>query len=202
MIWRSTVVYIVLLLALVGAYYFLNYRAKTVDAKATPTAEPSAAITYLFPAEAGTPSSIRVESKSGKIVEVARGADKAWALTQPVEAKADQASAEAAASQATTLRVLDSVPGVDPKVVGLEVPEYVLTIKFTNGTEQTVDIGNVTPTQNGYYTRDLAGKIVIVSKDAVDALVGLLDNPPYAETPTPGPTAETVTPSSGPTATP
>lgn len=197
MIRRSTVVYIVLLLILVGAYYFVNSRAKTAQAEATTTAEPSAEVKYLFPAEEGAPSSIRVESKSGKTVDVARGADKAWALTQPVEAKADQAAAEAAASQVTTMRVLDSVPGVDPKIVGLEVPEYVLTIKFTSGAEQAINIGNVTPAQDGYYVRDVAGKIVIVSKDAIDALLGLLNNPPYAETPTPIPgTPETSTPPS------
>lgn len=197
MIRRSTIVYILLLLVLVGAYLYLNHRAKTADAETTATATPSAEVTYLFPAEQGTPSSIRVESKSGETVEFARGADKAWALIQPEKTKADQGSAEAAASQVTTMRVLDSVPGVDPKIVGLEVPEYVLTVKFTSGVEQTVNVGIVTPTENGYYVRDAAGKIVIVSKDAVDALLGLLKNPPYAETPTPSPTpaTETATPS-------
>ncbi len=216
MIRRSTIVYIVLLLILVGAYYYLNNRAKTADAAATVTAEPSVEVRYLFPAEAGTPSSIRVESKSGETVEFARGADKAWALVQPTQTKADQASAESAASQVTNIRVLDSVPSIDPKVVGLDVPEYVLTVKFTSGAERTVDVGVVTPSESGYYVRDTAGKIVIVSKDAIDALLGLLKNPPYAETLTPSPTAtetatpapgsgttpEAVTPSSGATATP
>ncbi len=206
MIRRSTVVYIVLLLVLVGAYFFLKTRAKTADAAATVTVEPSAEVKYLFPAEKGTPSSIRVESKSGETVEVARGADQAWALTQPVQAKADQGAAEAAATQAIDIRVLDSVPNVDPKIVGLEVPEYVLTIKFTSGVEQSVKVGIVTPTENGYYVRDTAGQIVIASKDALDALLGMLKNPPYAETPTPPPASETpsgaVAPSSEPTVTP
>ncbi len=212
MIRRSTIVYILLLLILVGAYFFLKNRAKTTDdTAATATATPSAEVTYLFPAEQGTPSSIRVDAKSGKLVEVAQGADKAWMVTEPLRAKADQGSAEAAASQVTTMRVLDSVPNVDPKIVGLEVPEYVLTVKFTSGVEQTVNVGIVTPTQNGYYVRDTAGKIVIVSKDAVDALLGMLENPPYEATQTPGPApvTETATPPaaagttpSGATATP
>src|SRR5512142_475345 len=170
MIRRSTVVYIVLLLILVGAHFYLKNSAKTADTATPATATPSAEVTYLFPAEQGTPSSIRVDAKSGKLVEVARDADKTWMVTEPLRAKADQGSAEAAASQVTTMRVLDSVPSVDPKIIGLEVPEYVLTVKFTSGVEQTVNVGIVTPTQNGYYVRDTAGKIVIVSKDAVDAL--------------------------------
>ncbi len=196
MIRRSTVVYILLLLILVGAYFFIKYRAKTPDTAATITAEPSVVVTYLFPAEEGTPSDIRVESKTGKTVEVKRDTGTTWTLTQPIEAKADPAAAEAAATQVTTIRVLDSVPSVDPKVVGLDVPEYVLTIKFTSGVERKVDVGVVTPSESGYYVRDTSGKIVIVSKDAIDALLSLLENPPYQETltPSPVPATETLTP--------
>jgi hypothetical protein len=195
MIRTSTVVYIVLLLALVGAYFYLKNRDQ--NAETEPTAEPSAEVTqaYLFPAEDGTPTSIRIESKTRGTVEVARDADNAWALTEPVEAKADQAAAEAAASQVTAMRILDTVPDVDPKIVGLEVPEYVLTIKFTSGGERTVDVGVITPTESGYYVRDGEGEVVIVSRDAIEPLIGLLDNPPYQETPTPHPaTLEASTP--------
>jgi hypothetical protein len=122
MIRRSTVVYIVLLLALAGAYYYLNNRNKVADIAVT--GEPSAEATpaYLFTAADGTPSSIRIVSKAGQTVEVARGTDHAWALTQPIEAKADQGAAEAAASQITTMSILDTVPEIDPKIVGLETP--------------------------------------------------------------------------------
>ncbi len=196
MIRRSTIVYLVLLLALVGAYYYLNNREETaVDTELTATVEPTLEVSYLFRATEGTPSRIRLEAKSGEIVEIARSTD-AWMLTQPIEAKAEQGAAEAAASQLTTVRILDRVPDVDPKIVGLEVPEYVLTINLTGGVEHTVEIGNVTPSESGYYARDADGKIVIVSRDAIDSLLGLLQNPPYLETPTPSPIppTETATP--------
>lgn len=195
MIRPSTVVYIVLLLALVGAYLYLRNREQPADIEVTvePGSEVSQA--YLFPAEEGTSTSIRIESRTGEAVEVARGADNAWTLIEPIEAKADQAAAEAAASQITTMRILDTVPDVDPKIVGLENPEYVLTLKFTGGGERTVDVGVITPTQSGYYVRDSAGEVVIVSRDAIDPLIGLLDNPPYLETPTAAPaTLESGTP--------
>jgi uncharacterized protein DUF4340 len=194
MIRRTTVVYIVLFLALAGAYYYLNHREKPADIAVT--SEPTSEISYLFTAQDGTPSSIRIESKAGQAVEIARGADNAWALTRPTSAKADQAAAEAAASQISTMSVLDTVPNVDPKIVGLETPEYVLTVKFTNGVERTVDIGVVTPTESGYYVRNAQDKVVIVSKSAIDALLELLNNPPYSETltPSPAPPPETSTP--------
>lgn len=194
MIRRSTIVYLILLLALVGVYLYLNNREEpAAGTELTATIEPTAEVSYLFPAEEGTPSSIRMEAKSGEIVEIARDAENAWVLTQPIEAKADQGMAEAAASQVTTTRILDRVPDVDPEVVGLEVPEYILTIKFTSGVERTVEIGNVTPSESGYYVRDANDEIVIVSRGAIDSLLGLLQNPPYLETPTPSPIPPTAT---------
>ncbi|HEX9386578.1 MAG TPA: DUF4340 domain-containing protein [Anaerolineales bacterium] len=196
MIRRPTVVYIVLLLALAGAYYYLNNRNKTAGIEVTAEATSEVTQAYLFTAEDGTPSSIRIESKAGQTVEVARGADNAWAVTQPIEVKAEQGVAEAAASQITTMSILDTVPEIDPKIVGLETPEYVLTVQFTNGVERTVDIGVITPTESGYYVRNADGKVIIVSRSAIDSLLGLLDNPPYLETltPSPIPATETLTP--------
>ena len=185
MIRRSTVVSIVLLLVLAGAYAYLNNREQPADPESTAEPGTEVAQAYLFAAEDGTPTSIRIESKTGDTVEVARGADNAWELTQPVEAPADQAAAEAAATQITTIRILDNVPDIDPKIVGLETPEAVLTVKFTNGGERTADIGVITPTESGYYVRSPEGKVVIVSRSAIDSLLGILIAPPYLETPTP-----------------
>ena len=195
MIRTSTVVYVVLLLALVGVYFYLRNRPQSADIELTgePTAEATQA--YLFPEEEGSPTSIRIESKTGQNVEMTRDAEDAWMLLQPVEAKADAAAAEAAASQVSTMRIVDTVPGVDLKIVGLEDPDYVLTVGFTSGGERTVDVGVITPTESGYYVRNADGEVVIVSRDAIDLLIGLLDNPPYLETSTPDPaTLETATP--------
>jgi hypothetical protein len=189
MIRTSTVVYIVILLVLVGAYYYLNNREQAADIELT--VEPTEEVSYLFPAEEGTLSSIRIESKTGDIVELTRGADDAWVLNQPSEGPADPGAAEAAASQITAMPIEDTVPDVDPKIVGLDIPEYILTVNFTSGGERTVEVGVITPTENGYYVRDASDKIVIVGRSAIDALLGLLANPPYLETPTPLPASST-----------
>jgi hypothetical protein len=186
MIRRSTVVYIVLLLLLVGAYYYLNNREQPAEIELT--LEPGTEVSqeFLFPTDEGTPTSIRIESKTGETVEVVRGEDNTWAMTEPVEAKAEPAAAEAAATQIGAIPIIDTVPDVDPGIVGLEEPEYLLTVKFTGGGQRTVDVGVITPTESGYYVRD-ADKIVIVGRSAIDSLLGLLTNPPYLETPTPLP---------------
>lgn len=189
---QSTVIYLVLFLVLIGAYYYLNNREEPADIALT--LEPTTEVSYLFTAEDGLPTSIRIESKAGDTVEVARNPENAWALILPREATADQASAEAAASQVTTMQILDRLPDIDPEIIGLTDPDYNILVKFTSGVERNVKIGVITPTESGYYVQSNDGETVIVSKSSVDALLGLLNNPPYLETPTPSPIALTETP--------
>ena len=193
---RSTVIYLLLFLVLAGVYYYLNNREQPADISMT--LEPTSEISYLFTADEGVPTDIRVESKAGDVVEVGRGPDNAWALNLPIEAKADQGQAEAAASQVSTMQILDTIPDIDPDIVGLTEPAYTLTIKFTSGVERKAEIGVITPTENGYYVRNADGGIVIVSKSSIDPLLALLNNPPYLETPTatlsPTPIPPTETP--------
>jgi len=195
---RSTIVFLLLFIIAAGAYYFLKNRkeAETFDILITP--EPTSEVSFLFDATEGVPTSLRIESKAGEVVEVARNADNVWALILPIEASADQGMAEAAASQVTTMRVQDRIPNVDLEVVGLKSPEYILTIKFTSGVERKAEVGVITPSEGGYYVRNEAGEILIVSRDSLDALLGMLTNPPYLETPTPSPTV-TETPLPSPT---
>ena len=193
MIRRSTVVYITILLALAAAYYYLNNREQPAEIAVTPGSTEE--IAYLFAAEEGIPTSLRIQSKTGEVVEIGRNAENAWVVVQPVEAEAEQGASEAAASQLTTMRILERVPDVDAELVGLAEPEYILTARFDNDTQRTVHIGVVTPSESGYYVQDAAGgEVLIVSRSAVDGLLGLLTSPPYAQTPTPVPTlSETAT---------
>lgn len=188
MIRRSTVVYIVILLALAGVYYYLNNREQpAAEIEITPEATQEV-ITYLFNAEDGVPTSINIAAKSGEVVEVARDANNAWRVMSPIEGMAEQGAAEAAASQVTTMRVLESIPDIDLDLVGLTDPDYILNITFDNGQERTVNVGVITPTESGYYVQDASGgDVMIASKSSLDSLLGMLTFPPYLETPTPSP---------------
>ncbi len=184
MIRRSTVVYITILAAVVGVFLYFNFRKEPAAAETTPG--PDTEVSYLFQAAEGTPTSIMVRAKSGEIVELARNPEGAWALKQPLVAAAEQSSSEAAASQVLTMRILEKIDKIDTDLVGLKEPAYVLTVKFSNDTERSAHIGVVTPSESGYYVQDSSGgKVLIISKSSVDALLGLLNAPPYLETPTP-----------------
>lgn len=183
---RSTFIYLILFAIVLGAGYYFNKRAATAEAEATPEAT-LPPIEYLFTSADGTPTSMRIESKAGEVVQVARNAENAWAVILPDEAAADQGSSEAAATQVTTMRILERVPNLAPEAVGLDDPEYTFSFQFTSGSERTIEVGVLTPTESGYYVRGEDGGIVIVSRSAVDALLGLLTSPPYAPTETPPP---------------
>lgn len=182
---RSTTIYIFVLALLAGLYYFLNNRPKTVEVDTT--AVPTAQTEYLFSPTDGLPTHILIKSKTGEIVELVRNEENAWALIQPEEAAADQSSVEAAASQVTTMQILEHVPDVLPETVGLNDPEYTISMQFSSGVERNTEIGVLTPTERGYYVRGEDGSMMIVSRNTVDSLLGLLINPPYVPTEVPAP---------------
>ncbi len=184
----ASIIYIIILAILAGLYYYLNNRPETAETDSETPASTPAAIEYLFNFEDGLPTRIHIESKAGDVVEVARDAENAWALTMPVEAAADQGTVEAAAGQVSTIRVLDRVPNLPKDAVGLDDPEFIITIQFTSDVERIIKVGVLTPTESGYYANQGDDEILIVSNSALDALIGLLTNPPYlTETETPLP---------------
>lgn len=185
---RSTLVILLLFLGMAGAYYYLNNRTPEV-ADIAVTLEPTTAVTYLFKAEDGVINAIRMEAKAGAVVALERNAEKLWALKLPSEASADQGSVEAAATQLAAIRVNETLSSnITIQDVGLDAPEYRITLKFASGVERKALIGVLTPSEAGYYVA-LEGdaRIFIINRDAVDVLSALLSNPPYAETPTPPP---------------
>jgi len=190
MIRRNTWVFLFLLAALIGLTFFVNKRKQAATIETTPTA----AETFLFGAEEGTPTGIRIEAAGGETVEVTRDASGQWAFTAPIEAAADQGLVQAAADQIGAMQQLDQIE-IELDAVGLDRPAYVLTINFSGGQQHRVAIGSKTVTDSGYYVRLNAETTTrIISTSSIEALLNLLEAPPYAETPTPSPAAGSETP--------
>lgn len=181
---RSTWIVLVIFLALVGLLWYLNQKepsTEETEAALTETVE------YLFDATDGLPTSIVLEAKTGEQVALERNQAGEWVLIQPIETEANQGSAEAAASQLSSLRIL-SRPKVAPDEAGLDQPAYIMTVKLTGGTEEVVRIGDLTPTMSGYYTNiSSSDEVLVVGQTGLDSLLTLVTSPPYMETPTPIP---------------
>jgi hypothetical protein len=193
MVKRQTWILLALFLALAGFAIYLKYnpQAPAPDKNATPTAT-TAPVEFLFSAQEGVVTSILIESREGESIGVKR-AGNAWMVTRPFEAAAEPTSVEAAASQVTALTVLARLD-LDPAAAGLKVPAYTITIGFSSGKSFIAQIGDETPTGTGYYVRKEDGSVLVISRDGIDALLGLLLYPPFLETPTPSPIPPTETP--------
>lgn len=181
---RSTWIVLVIFLALVGFTVYLNQNQLPAEEAVI---IPTGTVEYLFSATDGLPFGIDIEARTGDQVAIERNEAGAWVLKQPVETEANQGSAEAAASQLSALRII-SRPEVAPAEAGLVEPSYVMTVKLKGGTVAVVRIGDLTPTNSGYYTNITGSdEVLIVGKTGLDALLTLLTSPPYVETQTPIP---------------
>ncbi len=192
MIRRNTWLLLFVLAVLIGFSYYLAGRKSREAAQATPTV----GSLNLFSAADGAPTDIKVENASGDSVEVGLDQSGAWVVKAPTAGPADQASAEAAATQVGALRVLATVE-LGPDVIGLDKPAYTITITFGSGKSHKVLVGSVNPIQSGYYVQMDAGPNQVVDKFGLDALLNMVTNPPYPATATPAasatPTASPVT---------
>lgn len=197
MVRRSTWFAILVFAGLIGlTVYMRQAKNRAVETESTPTPESQP----LFEAALAQPVSIQIspkDSAQGSFAMIQEGGD--WIIKEPVEAKADLAQAEAAATQIGALQKLATVD-VSPEDVGLDHPAYRFTIGFAGSAgiggvnEQHLQIGDLTPTGTGYYARRDDGEIFIVSSDGIQGLLNLLASPPFAETPTPSPAPATETP--------
>lgn len=178
------------IIAVIAGAFYINRQAE-VEANATPT--PGAEDAFLFENDAVV-AAIEVQPAEGDAVRVERNEDKAWVLSKPEKAEADQGMVEAAASQIGAIRIITPIENVeDPSIFGFDKPAYTFTVEFEDGTKSVLEVGDLTPSENGYYARVDGKKAYVVSLSGIDALTSLAAFPPYLNTPTPSPTA-TFTP--------
>jgi hypothetical protein len=203
MIRRPTWIALFLLAVLAAFAVFLSRKEETPQAaQETPTPAEKA----LFANEKGRVTGLSILSAEGQTVEISRGVDGSWVLTQPEQVPADQGQAEAAAVQVGVIQSLGSVDA-PLDAVGLDKPAYTIKVTIAGGVTHTLEIGDKTPTEAGYYARLDAGDVLILSEAGIASLLTLLSSPPYKETPTPSlvpPTAISALPagSGTPAATP
>ena len=197
MIKRSTWIVLAILAIIVALFIYLNERPVS-QSEATPTATN---IGYLVTRGDRTVSNIEISDLNGNVVRIGRDGSGTWQMELPVSGEADQALAEATDTQLFALRILSTLEGTQTpyNMVGLDSPAFQITVRFTDGLNQVILVGSQTPTGSGYYVL-FERKIYVISKYGMDALINILESPPYAptETPTPGPASETPSPEGTP----
>ena len=184
---RSTWFILLLFLATIGVLSYLKYRPapNTSTLEATPIISTINHV-YLFTAESSTLTGIRIYDNQYHIVLLERPSGGLWTVSLPIAAPANQSQAEAAATQATALEILDTLnSSVTADMVGLEFPVYTMKLTFHTIGEHKLEIGDKTPVGDGYYVRFDNGLIYIIGSSGIDAILNLLTSPPYLPTATP-----------------
>ncbi len=178
---RSTWILLIIFVALAGLLFYLNRQDGAAQDDLELMTETSQPVEFLFTDESGVPLGIQISDTDGNFVEIVRNEEGTWMLKQPTETGANQGMAEGAASQVTALRILSTLD-LAPEYAGLVLPSYLLTVNFSSGETFTVEIGDQTTTESGYYARmAMSDKIHVISKPGVDSLLRLLSDPPFPE---------------------
>jgi len=186
----GTLIAVLLLLAMLELTVYLK-REKEKAGTGTVTAVSEAA--PIFNVGDGVVSSIEIKPTNGETVKVVRDSKNVWTLELPTKTEANQASAEAAATQISALKVISPI-NADPEVFGLKTPAFIITIEFNGGKTHILEVGDATPTNSGYYVRVDKDKMMITDLSGIQSLLQLVVSPPYLNTPTPTSLPPTETP--------
>lgn len=189
---RTAWILLILLAIAVGAYFLIRYRTDKSAAEAT---EVPVAESYLVQETDALLISVRIYDQDYHIVEFQRNEGGFWDVTLPTPGTADQALASAAESQLGALRIVTEIGQVASlSDFGLTFPVYTIKLGFSNDVEHKIEIGDSAPTGSGYYVQLDDGGVYVVSQYSLNAVLTLINNPPYPATPTPTQELPTATP--------
>jgi hypothetical protein len=192
MVKRPAIILLIILALVIGGYFIIKNRSGAAD-EALPTATPASML--VQESEHGNLTLLEIKDNStGDAIQLKRFSDGNWSIVEPYEGAADQGTITAAETQLFALKILSSLEtAADFSVLGLSKPSYIISLNFADGSEETIQVGAVTPTGSGYYVQR-NGKVYVISTYSIDAILGLVNNPPYLATLTPSPQPPTSTP--------
>lgn len=166
---------------LAGAFIFQRTRDET-DIEATPTAELQA----LLDVSSDAIASLKIEDAQGRAVALGRDEAGLWTVTEPEAGETDLAQAESAVSQLVALRPMTRLEAASNlSAFGLLKPSHTITLVMNGGEKYVILVGDVTPTNNGYYVRLNENPPEVVNKYSLDAVIRMIEEPPYQPTATP-----------------
>ena len=163
---------IVILGGILISWYFNNNTPQVPSVTNTPTLELSA--NTIFTMQDGFPLSIQVIDASGQNIMM-ENMDGNWLVTQPLGVTASEDQIKAIALQTSSLQIGFEVDiDADPIIFGLDNPQYIINIRFSNGNEYELDIGDTTPSSSGYYVRVDNKNIYVIGISEIDKLLSAL----------------------------
>lgn len=178
---RNTLILLATLVLLGVFVYFVDIRGQKAPPEEPPFMDFSIPDVVRF----------QVETREGlRMVATRRGKGSEWEMEEPYRAEGDSARLEGALVRLSTVkpsRVLtETAESLAP--FGLDDPSLVVEVELRDGSGQSLEVGDMTPTQTSYYTRRGGEPAVLLMESAtVGQLKGLATTPPEKPTPVPTP---------------
>jgi hypothetical protein len=186
MIRKSTLSLIIILGVLVLMAYFLKQtRWWNTDTEVLPTATNSPMLINLSDKSI---TAFDMSDEQGRNLKAYLDKQNTWIIEQPIGCQYPSDSLSSSLSLLQTFKVLVSLE-TSPALadVGLTKPAYRLVITLNDGSTQTLKVGSLVPTGTGYYVQMNNDSVVVISKNNIDTLFGLVST--ACATPTPEPSA-------------
>jgi hypothetical protein len=188
MIKRPTWIMLVILALVIVAYFVIKNHPLTTSTQATPTVLGN---NFVVTQTDGKLQVLRISDKQNHIFQMQRDTSGMWIVTLPTSGTADQGLAGAAETQVGALRIVTTLNNqLNLGDAGLDSPAFTIELSFDSGLKHVIQVGTLTPTNSGYYVRYDAGNLYVVNQSGIDALLNLLNTPPFPATETPVPTIE------------
>ena len=180
MLKRSTLIVVgIFIIFVVVAVLILRYQANTGEETGLPIES-----SYLIDIGESEIIAMEIQNSDGSKVIVKRDTDGNWILEDPPNQVADESRIDTVVSQAGTMRTISKLElEVDLADLGLNQPDKWIVLTLSNGEQKTAFIGDVTPTNNGYYAYSSGVPVQIVNKANVDGVLEILREPPILTQP-------------------
>ncbi len=190
---RTTTIVLVVILAALGLYVLLVQLPKDkAAAQVTPT-QAGGPVSFVWQATADQVTGIRLEDRvKNRSLALTKDAQGVWSVSEPELKPANSTAITGVLSSLTALSVNTTITSTtDLSAFGVLSPTYTLELSLSDGKQLKAAIGDKTPTGSGYYLlREGETNALVVATYGLDGVIGMLDAPPYAPTPTP-PVSET-----------
>ena len=168
-------------IVLLGAAFLLQ-KTNILKPASTPTATPNPPLLGNI----NDPiTSVRLADQHGLDIVAKLGNNNQWAIDQPAGLQISQGSMQEILSDFDGMSIQSALMSPLPlESTGLQLPAYTITITYQSGQSHVIKVGNLTPTQSGYYVQLDTGNTVIVNQSGIDNVVELLKSVTYTPTPT------------------
>jgi hypothetical protein len=182
---RNTLILVAIAAALLAFVLLVERKQPTTDeSQATPVPTELPVIVYFQTDQA---RALRIARPgTDQSTTLVRGGDGQWQLTVPVTEPADQDEVEYTLESLAFLQPSREITGtLSLAEYGLEPPVIQVTIELADGTAHTIKLGEMNPSQSGYYTQvDDQESVFLIPTYTGSQLERLLSEPPVQPTPT------------------